>query len=186
MTEQTEKQTQPAGLLDNCVSRRKFLFLGAATVGTITLASLLPGRIFTAEVAAYEGKKIRTLNSLVVGEPVEFSYPWEHPNCVSYLIKLGTPAGGGIGPDQDIVAFNTLCTHMGISLRNTYKTEHQVLGPCPAHLTTFDLTRHGMVVAGHATQGLPQVTLEARGNDIYATGIMALIYGFSDNEIEPA
>jgi arsenite oxidase small subunit len=75
---------------------------------------------------------------------------------------------------------------MGISLQNTYKPEHQAMGPCPAHLTTYDLTRHGMVIAGHATQGLPQVLLELRGDEIWATGVMALIYGFSDNEAQPA
>ena len=159
--------------------------MGAATIGTITLASVLPGRIFTAELATYEGQRIASLSDLRVGEPLEFRYPWDHGNCVNYLIKLGVPAGGGVGPNQDIVAFNTLCTHMGISLLNQYKGEHQVLGPCPAHLSTYDLTRHGMVVAGHATEGLPQVLLEVRGNDIYATGMMALIYGFGDNEVPP-
>lgn len=49
----------------------------------------------------------------------------------------------------------------------------------------IDLTRHGMVIAGHATQGLPQVLLELRGDEIWAVGMMALIYGFSDNEVNP-
>ncbi len=81
--------------------------------------------------------------------------------------------------------FNTICPHMGISLLGSYKAEHQVMGSCPSHLSTYDLTRHGMIISGHATQGLPQVTLEARGDEIYATGVMALIYGFGDNEVQP-
>ena len=188
MSEQVDKEkgTEQQGLLDHCVSRRQFLFIGAATIGTVTLASVLPGQLFTAQVAAYEGMKIGSIRDLRVGEPLEFRYPWDHPNASNYLIKLGVPAGGGIGPDQDIVAFNTLCTHMGISLKNTYKGEFQAMGPCPAHLSTYDLTRHGMVISGHATQGLPQITLEQQGNDIYATGVLALIYGFSNNEVEPA
>jgi arsenite oxidase small subunit len=163
------------------VTRRQFLFIGAATVTAVTLSGLLPGALFRADVAAYVGIKIGTLSGLRADEPQEFRYPWDHPNCLNYLIKLGVPAGGGIGPDGDVVAFNTICPHMGTSLVNTYKGEHQVMGPCPSHLSTYDLTRHGMVVAGHATQGLPQILLEAQEDDIYATGVMALIYGFGDN-----
>ena len=179
------KPPEPPGILDNCLTRRQFLFMGAAVVGTVALASAVPGSLMKAELAAYDGMKIGSVSALRVGEPVKFRYPWDHGNCDSYLIKLGTPGGGGIGPDNDIVAYNTLCTHMGISLLGSYKSEFQVLGPCPLHLSTYDLTRHGMVISGHSTQGLPQVVLEARGDDIYATGVMALIYGFGDNEVQP-
>ena len=172
-------------ILEHCVTRRQFLFMGAATVGTITLATVLPGQFFQAQVAAYDGMMVGRLSDLRVGEPVKFRYPWDHGNCDSYLIKLGTPAGEGIGPDSDVVAFNTICPHMGISLLGSYKAQHQVMGPCPSHLSTYDLTRHGMIISGHATQGLPQVMLEARGDEIYATGVMALIYGFGNNEVHP-
>ena len=183
----TEPRTapEPPSILDNCLTRRQFLFAGAVAVGTVALASAIPGSLIAAEVALYDGMKIGTLSALQVGEPFKFRYPWDHGNCDNYLIKLGTPGGGGIGPAKDVVAFNTLCSHMGISLLGSYKSEYQVLGPCPLHLSTYDLTRHGMVISGHATQGLPQITLEARGDDIYATGVMALIYGFGDNEVQP-
>ena len=189
--QQTQAAERPAGrdvpaeLLDRCVTRRRFLFMGAATLTTVTLAHVLPGTLFRAEVAAYDGVRLGSLDDLRLDDPQEFRYPWDHPNCVSYLIKLGAPAGGGVGPDRDVVAFNALCPHMGISLLGQFKSEHQVMGPCPAHLSTYDLTRHGMVVAGHATEGLPQVLLETRGDDVYAVGVMALIYGFSDNEAAP-
>jgi arsenite oxidase small subunit len=83
------------------------------------------------------------------------------------------------GQKKDIVAFNQQCTHMGGPLDGTYKPQHQVLGPCPLHLTTFDLTRHGMVASGHATESLPQIVLEIKGDDIYAVGVMGLVYGYS-------
>ncbi len=184
MSDSGSQDTQQ-GILDCLMTRRRFLFLGAATLGTITLATVVPGQLFTAEVATYDGKLIGSLGSLRVGEPQPFSYPWEHPNCASYLIKLGVPAGGGIGPDDDVVAFNTLCPHMGFTLAGQYQKDYQVMGPCPWHLSTYDLTRHGMIVAGHATEGLPQVLLETRGGDIYATGVMALIFGYGDNEVAP-
>lgn len=187
MTERTQPEgSQTWNPLEACVSRRRFLFMGAAAVGTAVLANVVPGQLMVGEVAGYEGQRVGSLSALRVGEPVLFRYPWDHPNCQSYLIKLGTPAGGGIGPGRDVVAFNTLCPHMGTPLLGQYKPEHQVMGPCPSHLSTYDLTRHGLVVAGHATEGLPQVLLEARGDDIYATGVMALIYGFADNEDNPS
>ena len=185
MVKEKEGSSALSSVLDCAVTRRKFLFMGAVTVGTITIASLLPGVLFQAEVAAYDGTKVGDLSSLRPGEPLNFRYPWDHANCESNLIKLGAPAGKAIGPDLDVVAFNTLCTHMGISLKGTYKHEYRAMGPCPAHLATYDLTRHGMVIAGHATQGLPQVLLELRGDEIWAVGMMALIYGFSDNEVNP-
>ena len=185
-TENSTERNALSQLLDCRISRRRFLFMAAASVTTVTLANVLPGTLFEAEVAAYDGVKVGSLKDLQLGQPQVFNYPWDDLNCVNYLVKLGEPAGGGVGPGQDIVAFNTICPHMGISLLGQFKSEHQVLGPCPSHLSTYDLTRHGMVVAGHATQGLPQVLLETRGDDIYAVGVMALIYGFSDNEIDPS
>jgi arsenite oxidase small subunit len=38
-----------------------------------------------------------------------------------------------------------------------------------------------MVVSGHATQGLPQIILELEGDDILATGVLGLIFGYHDN-----
>ena len=97
------------------------------------------------------------------------------------LVKLGTAAGGGVGVDNDIVAFSTLCTHMGGPMDGTYNKIHKGLGPCPLHLTTFDLTRHGIMIGGHATESLPQVMLEVEGDAIYAVGVMGLIYGRASN-----
>jgi arsenite oxidase small subunit len=144
-----------------------------------------------AEVAAYERKKVASLSDLKVDTPVAMFYPFDASdlNSLSLIVKLGVPASGGVGPNSDIVAFSTLCTHVGGDLSGTDRTylkDHKILGPCPLHLTTFDLRRHGMVVAGHATQSLPQVVLEADGNDIYATGVLGLIYGKRDSADPPA
>ncbi len=97
------------------------------------------------------------------------------------LVKLGTPAGGGIGPDQDVVAFNAVCVHQGGPLSGSYKGQTKTLGACPLHLSTYDLTRHGILVSGQAYENLPQVLLELDGDDIYAVGVMGLIYGRHDN-----
>ena len=137
------------------------------------------GRPIQALKAAYPRQRIGKLSVLAKGKPVQFKYPYA--NVDNILVKLGAPAGGGAGPQQDVVAFNLQCTHMGGPLHGTYKDAHQMLGPCPLHLTTFDLTRHGMVVAGHGTESLPQIVLETAGDDIYAVGVMGLIYGYAHN-----
>jgi arsenite oxidase small subunit len=124
---------------------------------------------------------IGKVSRLKVDVPQFIQYPWKDAFSGCTLVKLGVPAGGGVGPNRDIVAFNNLCTHMGGPLQGTYKGKYKVLGPCPFHLTTFDLTRHGIVAAGQATESLPQVVLEVRGDDIYATGVMGLIYGYHSN-----
>ncbi len=180
----------------SCLSRRRFLLTSSgATVTSMMLASQFTesgmAEELMAEVAAYERKKVASLSDLKVDTPVAMFYPFDASdlNSLSFIVKLGVPASGGVGPNSDIVAFSTLCTHVGGDLSGTDRTylkDHKILGPCPLHLTTFDLRRHGMVVAGHATQSLPQVVLEADGNDIYATGVLGLIYGKRDSADPPA
>lgn len=164
-----------------CMSRRQMLLSGGALTTLVTLGGI-PGLSLAAPLhalkAEYPKAKIGKLSALKKGVPLEFSYPYKDVRNV--LVRLGVVAGGGVGADRDIVAFNQQCTHMGGPLNGTYKPEHQVLGPCPLHLTTFDLTRHGMVASGHATESLPQIVLELRGDDIYAVGVMGLVYGYSN------
>lgn len=160
-----------------CMSRRQFLLTGGAAVTLVSLGSVR-GMAEAAQAlkADYPRQQIARLSALKKGVPLEFNYPY--PDVRNMLVKLGVPGGGGMGTDKDIVAFNQQCTHMGGPLDGTYKEQHQVLGPCPLHLTTFDLTRHGMVVSGHATESLPQIVLEINGDDIYAVGVMGLVYGY--------
>lgn len=168
----------------SCMTRRAFLFRSsAAVVGTVVLPHIsgLEGKAVAAEVARYPRMMIGKLSQLKVGEPVNFSYPDDGMNSTSMLIKMGMPSGGGIGQDQDVIAFNSLCPHMGGPMVGTYKADDGALGPCPLHQSTFDLTRHGMIIGGHATQSLPQVLLELEGDDIYAVGMLGLIYGRYDN-----
>lgn len=175
-----EQKTQSG----NCISRRKFLFgTGAIVAGTVLLPAL-PGmgeEAVAAQYARYPRQLIGKLSRLKTHKPVAFKYPDNSASATSYLVKVGSAAGGGVGVDNDVVAFNALCTHMGGTLLGSYKPEEQVLGPCPFHQSTFDLTRHGIIVSGHATESLPQVLLELEGDNIYAVGLIGLIYGRYDN-----
>jgi len=166
-----------------CLSRRAFLLSGGTVVTVMALGGLSEvfGQGAALQVASYPRRKIGRVSQLKVDQPVSFQYPWKDFNSTNMLVKLGVPAGGGVGPDQDIVAFSTLCTHMGGPLAGQYRGQYKVLGPCPFHLTTFDLTKHAMVVAGQATESLPQIVLETQGDEIWATGVMGLIYGYHSN-----
>jgi len=163
--------------LEAAVSRRSFLFGAGATLVWIQL----PGCRLTAEVAHYPRRAIARLSELEAGKAVGFRYPADVPAAQAYLLKLGQPAGGGVGPDRDIVAFNAYCTHQGGPLTGMFRANPPIAGPCPLHWTTFDLTRHGMVVSGHATAGLPQILLETEGDEILAIGVQGLVYGEFDS-----
>ncbi|MDA2933042.1 arsenate reductase (azurin) small subunit [Acidobacteria bacterium AH-259-D05] len=182
-----EAEEREETVLLSCLSRREFLLVGGAGAVTVLLGELFPGRVLAqderrlGQFAAYPRQKIGKFSRLEQDQPVEFLYPDDGPHSLSFLVKLGREAGGGIGPERDVVAFNTLCTHQGGSLRGFYDSHHKVAGPCPNHLSTFDLTRHGMVISASATQGLPQIVLELEGDEIYAVGILGLMYGYHSN-----
>ena len=124
----------------------------------------------------YERVKIANIRDLQEGKPLNATYM----NKQIVVLKLGEPAVGGVGPDKDIVAFSTFCTHMGGALFYDDKNKTLV---CPLHYSIFDPAREGMTVVGHATEYLPQVILEydeATG-DIYAVGFNRLVYGVESN-----
>ncbi len=165
------------------MSRRNFLITSGAT--TTVMVTLDPGTAFArqmqGQMTAYPRKFVTRLSSLKQDEPFDFSYPDEGMYSENMVVKLGTPAGGGIGPDKDVVAFNYACTHQGGPLNGSYKADTKSLGACPLHLSTYDLTRHGILISGQAYQSLPQILLELDGDDIYATGVFGLIFGRHDN-----
>ncbi len=166
-------------------NRRQFLIgSGAAAIGTVMLPGFIKnalGQTGRFQVTRYPRTKIYQLSRLKVDEPFEFEYPTDSVSAVNLLIKLGEPALGGIGKKRDVVAFNTFCTHMGGPVGDAYDPKLKVMGPCPFHLTSFDLQKRGLMINGVATQNLPQIELELKGDDIYATGVVGLFWGLNDN-----
>jgi len=131
------------------------------------------------QLEEYPRMRVASLDEIGT-EPLSFEYPLE--DQTNFVVKLGEHANGGVGPDDDVVAFNYACSHMGCSLEGTYKEEHGMLGACPCHLSRFDLANYGMVVDGVATQSLPMIVLDIdEEDDVYATGVMGLLYGYRDN-----
>lgn len=165
------------------VSRRNFLI--ASGVTTTIMITMNPGTAdaeqVPAQVTEFPRKFIAKLSELTQDEPFDFNYPDDGDGAASMVVKMGVKAGGGIGGDQDVVAYNYACTHQGGTLDGTYKADTKSLGACPLHLSTYDLTRHGILISGQAYQSLPQVLLELDGDDIYAVGIFGLIFGRNDN-----
>lgn len=162
-----------------CLSRRDLLVLGGAAV-TVVATFGTGARAQQLVTSAYARKVIGTLSKIEPGVAVPFTYPTG--DITNILVMLSEEAGGGVGVDRNIVAFNTVCPHMGGNMdAGTFKPKHNVLGPCPLHLSTFDLTKHGMIVSGHATASLPQIVLDLDGDDIVATGVMGLFYGYNRN-----
>lgn len=178
-----------------CISRRKLLITGGKLGGLAAMSMLLPPQVWagkskrsgmvssavTARTARYPRIKVGRLSALKQDKPVIIRYPGKAEGQKALLIKLGEPALGGIGRNRDVVAFSAFCSHQGGPLEDQYDAKNKIMGPCEFHLSSFDLTRHGMMVSASAVQNLPQIVLELKGDDIYAIGVLGLIYGYPDN-----
>ncbi|WP_335582884.1 arsenate reductase (azurin) small subunit [Cupriavidus sp. USMAHM13] len=110
--------------------------------------------------------------------PLAFSYPDAASPCA--VIKMGAPVPGGAGPDHDVVAYSTLCTHMGCPV--AYDAKARTF-KCPCHFSIFDPEKSGQMVSGQATENLPRVQLEYNASDgtFRAVGVEGLIYGRQAN-----
>jgi arsenite oxidase small subunit len=172
------------------LNRRKFLMVSggtaaaASTISITLFAGTAQAEKRQASVQPYPRKKIATLSQLKDHQPINFKYPDEGKNSSAMIVKMGgVQAGGGVGAKHDVVAYSYVCTHQGGPLNGTYKHvgDQRVMGQCPLHLSTYDLRRHGIIVSGQAYQSLPQVLLEVEGDDVYAVGIMGLLFGRQQN-----
>ena len=169
-TETPEKQAvQPLAM-----DRRNFLKLTAAAGGAIAilgLASALKGVTFVPEITtqlAWPKLKVTNISSLKLLTPVTFNYPLT--NTPNLLVKLGVKAKGGIGPDQDIVAFSDICQHLGCfygfvppkgspPCNKSYEASLSE-GYCCCHGSQYDFADGAKVIGGPAPRPVPQVQLE--------------------------
>lgn len=165
------------------ISRRDFLktsgAAGAVTASaTWTVTATAQEKKDTAGATPdYPQKSIAQFSDLATNQPLSFTYPDADSPCL--LLKLGTPVLGGVGPDQDIVAYSALCTHMGYPV--TYHTESRTFR-CPGHFSIFDPEKAGQQVCGQATEALPHIELSvADDGAIRAVGIQGHLYGRLSN-----
>ena len=170
------------------LTRRIFLkFTGSgAAVSTLALSSSAFAQQPTkssppgATTLPYPQQAIAKLGDLKINNPVSFSYPDGASPCT--LIKKGKPVSGGVGPDNDIVAYSTLCTHMGCPVLYDQAAE---TFKCPCHYSIFDPDKAGQMVTGQATENLPQIVLAYNDEEksVYAIAVQGLIYGRQANII---
>jgi arsenite oxidase small subunit len=175
-------QRKPAGM-----ERREFLKLAAAAGGAVTIAALLS--TFKAATfvptptaaAAWPIVKVTNISNLTNLTPVVFYYPLT--NTPNYLVKLGVAAKGGIGPNNDIVAFSAICQHLGCQYgflapgsspvcNSSYKAKIP-MGYCCCHGSQYDFVEGAKVIGGPASRPVPMVTLQldTTTGDISAVGM---------------
>lgn len=156
------------------LSRRELLSAGAAglTAG-LASSSAGPARSQTAQMPVLE---VARLADLAPGRAVEFTYP--DVDSPAILIVLDEPGENGIGPNRNIVAYSTLCTHKGCQVG--WNAGQRML-ICPCHWSSFDPAKKGRIIIGQASQGLPQIVLKVEGDMVQATGVDGLIYGRQTN-----
>ncbi|HMK95828.1 MAG TPA: cytochrome b5 domain-containing protein [Candidatus Limnocylindrales bacterium] len=190
-----EPQVQPAQPSPPMMERRTFLKLAAAAGGAVTIAALLstlkagtyvpPPTV----VAAWPIVTVANVKSLTNLTPIVFYYPLT--NTPNYLVKLGVPATGGIGPNNDIVAFSAICQHLGCiygfvapggspPCNSSFKAVVP-MGYCCCHGSQYNFLEAAKVIGGPAPRSVPMVKLQfdsSTGN-ITAVGMNPpTIYGY--------
>ncbi len=166
------------------ISRRSFLKAGgvavAGTGASMALVANADAAVADAGKATlpYTPKLVAAASALRVNVPVNFSFPDASSPCV--LVKMGSAVPGGVGPDKDIVAFSTMCTHMGCPV--AYDGDTRTF-KCPCHFSIFDAEKAGQMVCGQATEDLPRIVLrhDAKSGNVTAVSVDGLIYGRQSN-----
>jgi arsenite oxidase small subunit len=187
------------------MERRTFVKLCAGTAAVLTAD---PGRFFVqaSEMKSYQRVKLvndsgEALSLKTLDKEVSyiFSYPYMGTPCV--LLNLGkslqggaelkTSQGqsytwpGGVGPDQSVVAYVSICTHQlaypskSQSFMNFQKGKGAVSGQagmitCCLHNSVFDPSAGGKVITGGALQPLPTIKLDydPKEDAVFATGVV--------------
>jgi arsenite oxidase small subunit len=157
---------------DSRVSRRALLTGGAVATGAVIVA----GAEDAQAAATYPRHRVIALSKLRVNRPVNFKYPLTSQPAV--LLDLGHRVPGGVGPKRSIVAFSTLCQHMGCPVAYS-RSQREFI--CPCHQTRYDAEREASIVQGVATRSLPRIRLRVRNGAVYAVGVDGLIYGYRTN-----
>jgi len=142
---------------DHYVSRRemvKFLTLGSL---------LLTGANWITVVASqlrhnpqYPEKMIGTVSQFRHQRSILFSYPTEDDPCIA----VQTPEG-------KLVAYSQVCTHLSCAV--IYDQADNKLF-CPCHNGSFNILQ-GEPIGGPPTRRLPRISIEQRGDQLFATGV---------------
>lgn len=163
-------------------SRRDFLKATGSVAAAAPLAASTRSEAAVGEMGRaglqYPVKAIGRESAITSGQTLAFTYPDASSPCVA--LKMGSPVPGGVGPNGDIVAYSTLCTHMGCPV--SYDPGSKSF-KCPCHFSLFDAEKQGQMICGQATENLPRIILKydnSKGT-ISAIAVDGLIYGRQAN-----
>jgi arsenite oxidase small subunit len=172
---------------------------GAAVSGTLVERLARAGDLVTytkSHLVDADGKPIK-VSALGTTEAYFFSYPLKSTPC--FLIKLSSAAGpvdlktqagqaytwgGGVGPNNDIVAYSAICSHQlayptkDATVISYQPGKSEVAGrsaviTCCAHNSVYDPAKGAAVTYGPAPEPLAAIKLEYDASDdsLYATGV---------------
>jgi arsenite oxidase small subunit len=163
------------------ITRRDFLKASGSVAAAVPVAASTSAQAAGESGRAtlqYPLKAIGRVASMSASQPVAFAYPDAASPCVA--LKLGAPVPGGVGPDRDIIAYSTMCTHMGCPVAYDAGTKSF---KCPCHFSMFDAEKEGQMICGQATENLPRIVLkyDKNGGTISAVAVDGLIYGRQSN-----
>jgi nitrite reductase/ring-hydroxylating ferredoxin subunit len=140
---------------DHYVTRRemvKFLTLGSLLLAWASWITVVMSKLL------HRGSKaeryIGLVSELDRNGSMLFRYPTEQDPCIAIRTLEGK-----------IVAYSQVCTHLSCAV--VYDRSEGSLF-CPCHHGLFNL--QGQPVAGPPTRPLPRITVEQRGDQLYATG----------------
>jgi len=144
---------------DHFVTRREFtkslVWVSLATCVANGILAVLGGLKQRWGPGLLPQVRVAAVDELPVGGSQVFHYPSLDDPCL--LVHL----------DADrYVAFGQKCTHLGCPV--SYRAGDQTLY-CPCHAGSFGAV-DGRVLAGPPSRPLPRVTLERRGQELWAIG----------------
>lgn len=161
------------------VSRRDFFKIGGSVAaGAGLVAGVEVQAAADSTTLTYKPKSVAKAGGMTSNAPVTFQFPDASSPCAA--IKMGAPVPGGVGPNKDIVAYSTLCTHMGCPV--AYDTGKRTFN-CACHFSMFDAEKGGQMICGQATENLPRIVLEYndKTDTVTAVAVEGLIYGRQAN-----
>lgn len=161
------------------VSRRDFFKIGGSVAAGAGLAAAVDAQAATATATlTYKPKSVTKAGGMASNAPITFQFPDASSPCAA--IKMGAPVPGGVGPNKDIVAYSTLCTHMGCPV--AYDADKRTFN-CACHFSMFDAEKGGQMICGQATENLPRIVLEYndKTDTVTAVAVDGLIYGRQAN-----
>lgn len=142
---------------DHYVARREFTkFMVLGSLGLAVGNGWLLAKSLTEKEPHPSAMPVVKVGEVPVGGSKLFRYPTE--NDPALLVRLA---------ENEYVAYAQRCTHLSC---NVYfdKAEGALL--CPCHHGRFEAAS-GRVEAGPPERPLPRITLELRGDTLYATGV---------------